>query len=716
MNTNCSVSGKPLGKHLHKLLSIVLTLCLASVAWSDENGDSGSGKPQPEKTVSEKSPKTYSAKETQKFSDRIDQLISRHLSKSKQKIRPRSSDEVFLRRVYLGVVGRIPNIDEARDFLESKDQNKRGQLVDELMESYGYVSDQFNFWADLLRIRSRGNKIVGQPYIDFVKDSIESNKPYDEFVWQLLASEGALFEKGNGAVGYYLRDADMPEDNMSNTVRVFLGTRLECAQCHDHPFDKWTQRQYFEMVGFTGGMRYQVKNGFAKDLSKIRNNDDLDFKSATAARRILNLARSGIEGNGTGLARLPEDFKGTDGKSSEVIPAKTMFKGTALVDANVPAAESKKKKPKRKKNQLIKGARQIDSRKAYATWLTEADNPRFAKVIANRLWKRAFGIGLIEPVDVIEESTVASNPKLMKFLTELMIEIDFDLKQFNRIIYNTRAWQAQVATSDVTEPHKYGFAGPVLRRMSAEQLWDSILGLTVSEVDVRSSNPVSIPALGSVDIYQFTSEIRNMSAMEVYEKILADSKRKNKRKSSSQYSQGSQQKARNQKQEVKKQLNELNQLIKKAKKKGDNKKVRELMIERVDFVSHSRGGNEKYRRASELPSPAPAKHFLREFGQSDRETIENANTDPAVTQVLRLMNGFVDNSIGKDPNTVLVGNVLESDGPRDSVETIYLTLLSRQPTSKELAIWMPDFNKAPKLAFADLIWTLINSNEFIFVR
>ena len=140
------------------------------------------------------------------------------------------------------------------------------------------------------------------------------------------------------------------------------------------------------------------------------------------------------------------------------------------------------------------------------------------------------------------------------------------------------------------------------------------------------------------------------------------------------------------------------------------------MIKRTDIVSASRSKGGQYKRASELPSPAPAKHLLREFGQSDRETIENANTDPAVTQVLRLMNGFVDSQIGKDPNSVLTRNVLMADDENEAIEAIYLTMLSRQPTKSEKRIWRKDFAKDSKTAYTDLVWTLINSNEFIFVR
>jgi len=193
------------------------------------------------------SPKTakFPRKRTLAYSQKIDALIDQHLEADGQKRNRPTDDQTFVRRIHLSAAGRIPNIDEVVDFLGSKSKQKRSDTIDRLLDSYGYVSHQFNFMADLLRIKSKlTNNTPGGPYIRYIKDALEDNKPYDELVYELLSANGAFFDQDNGAVGYYLRDRNMPEDNMSNTIRIFLGTRLECAQCHDHPFDKWTQRQY----------------------------------------------------------------------------------------------------------------------------------------------------------------------------------------------------------------------------------------------------------------------------------------------------------------------------------------------------------------------------------------------------------------------------------------------------------------------------------------
>jgi hypothetical protein len=176
----------------------------------------------------------------------IDQLVDKLLAEKNLRPNAPISDAQFLRRVYLAVIGRIPTAEEARAFLDSREAAKRDRLIERLLESEGYVSNFYNYWADILRINTRlGRSGAANEYAykHWVKESLRSNKPYDRMVYEMVASDGYVWE--NGASGYYHRDRGMPLDNMANTVRVFLGTRLECAQCHDHPFDKWKQTDFF---------------------------------------------------------------------------------------------------------------------------------------------------------------------------------------------------------------------------------------------------------------------------------------------------------------------------------------------------------------------------------------------------------------------------------------------------------------------------------------
>ena len=211
-----------IGNHLRQALSLLLIVSFAFCA-SVDGQESGSLESHSSEYVST----TYHAKKPsrnsiQQISDKIDALVKQKLSSEGLKRNKRTKDSVFVRRVYLDIVGRIPSLEETQAFLTSKNKSKREDLIDELLDSYGRTSRQFNFWADLLRITSQmGNGLSGQPYIDFVKDSLQRNQPYDEFVQELLTASGANLASGNGEVGYYLRDRNMPEDNMSNTCLLY---------------------------------------------------------------------------------------------------------------------------------------------------------------------------------------------------------------------------------------------------------------------------------------------------------------------------------------------------------------------------------------------------------------------------------------------------------------------------------------------------------------
>ncbi len=657
------------------------------------------------------------------ISKQIDALVLKQLSEKEEQLNQCASDEVFLRRIYLDLAGRIPTLDETNQFLASHNKNKRSLLIDRLLDSYGWVSRQFNFYADLLRVKSRAGNVTGQPYIDFIKDSLSENKPYDQFVRELLTSEGPMVREGNGAVGYYLRDVAMPEDNMSNTIRIFLGTRLECAQCHDHPFDKWTQRQYFEMVAFTGGMSYRLRRPDSEyseeifGLRKMRN--EFDPQVLRVLRRIVRPMTYGISGTGTGLARLPEGFMGDDGEEFDIVAGKTMFGELPLVEAEHPS--SRKSRRFGKNPLVIFGAREVNSREKYAEWLVSADNPRFAKVIANRLWKQAFGLGLIEPVDVIEDSTVASNPELMDFLTQTMIDLEFDTKQYLRAIYNSSTYQRMSTGTDVVDPSRYNFNGPIVRRMSAEQLWDSLLTLTVEDVDQRQSaqNRMRYLTPGTGDIYDQYERLRQMSV----EELITTAEELSQGDRRARMSMMANAKRRTQRQKYQGEVSALRKRMavemKKARKAGDSSKLRQLRLEMSELVAKYQKNRKPntYLRASEITSPARPGHFLREFGQSDRESIDNSNSDPAVTQVLSLMNGIIEKQIANNSSTVLMRNVFKSEDG-NKLEAVYLTMLSRDPTRGEQKIWRDDFKSNGKKneVVADLIWVLANSNEFIFVK
>ena len=716
-------------QYLHPL-TVVLVICLSVVSMVDAvTADS----PTSDSSASAGCVAEMPRQAIRVIAQQIDSLVQQKLDEKSQKTNRRADDETFLRCIYLDVIGRIPTLEESQSFLSSKDRNKCAALIDRLLDSPGYVSHQFNYWADVLRIKNRlqgGNP--GQPYIDYVKESIQANKPYDQFVRELLTAEGSALERGNGATGYFLRDVGMPEDNMANTARIFLGTKIECAQCHDHPFDKWSQRDFYEMVAFTGGLQTRFAPhglmGAMQTRKKIRESD-APAKVKQLAANLLRPLSYGVSGGGTGLVRLPDSYQYDDGEPNEIVTAKTLFEDKEIVHPTIPVSRRPARMNKRKGRNAnrIFGAQDIDSRQAFADWLTSPDNPRFSQVIANRMWKQAMGLALIEPLDDLTDESKASNEELLAYLTEQIVDLDYDLRQFQRAIFYSDTYQRESTATDIADPAKYSFPGPVLRRMSAEQLWDSFVVLAVPDVDTRENPRQKIGRfMMGTDVYESFARVKEMSIDEVLElaekqvEIRENPSKRRERIQEMMMDMETSDTFSDEAKQLRQELVRLKRMQQQAQKRKRPAVARSLQQKVRDVQQHLKHLPTRQRgdlvRASELPSPAPPGHFLREFGQSDREQIQNANSEAAVTQVLSLMNGQIEKQIIANPRTVLMRNVVLAENPTDKIEVIFLSMLGRNPTRAERTTWLTAEKEYGSDAANDLIWTLANSSEFMFVR
>jgi hypothetical protein len=185
-------------------------------------------------------------------SQKIDQLLAQGWEKAGLKPNPPASDEVLVRRLYLDIAGRIPTVEEVQAYLKSGDPQKRSKLIDTLLASDGYTSHMFNYWADILRLSDNvKGRLTAEAYEEWLKKQIKANVPYDQMVRNLLTTDGGVWD--SGSIGFWQRDENKL-DHLAYTVQVFLGTSIVCAQCHDHPFDKWSQMDYYHMAAFTYGM------------------------------------------------------------------------------------------------------------------------------------------------------------------------------------------------------------------------------------------------------------------------------------------------------------------------------------------------------------------------------------------------------------------------------------------------------------------------------
>ncbi len=682
----------------------------------------------------------------------IDKILNETYQKRNVKIPGKIDESALVRRLYLSLVGRIPTFDEINSYLSNTSEQKKSQLIEELTESSGYNSQMFNWWADLLRLKSRmrgGNQIqAGQLYNHWVKQQVEKNVPFDQMTYSLVTAEGYPWE--NGAVGYYLRDTGMPLDNMSNTAQIFLGTQMVCAQCHNHPFDKWTQMEYYKMASFTYGVSTRMGQDIqkkigqyfyqqTKGLSKAEKSKLGSSQKAQALRKaiqeMVQPLRYGASHTGKKL-NLPHDYQYKDAKPKTVVNSEPIFAPDSL-------------------NKEIENPVH-----AYGQWIISTNNPRFTKVISNRIWKKVFGRGIIEPVDDLRDNSESSIPELLSHLESLMVRVKYDLKEFQKILHNVEAFEREATGRELTNVEKYYFEAPILKRMSAEQLWDSIVTMSIPEVDERKANPSKIE-----------SRLTNFANYQNKVEGLSDKKFVQLAKK------GAKENAR-----INNTMNEIQLKIREAQEADDRHAVsklrREYGIKRneqrslfaglvmgseFDAQSLYRGGQNKtssdprwkgysgnLMRASEIETPAPPGHFLREFGQSDREVIENSSSESSVPQALTLLNGVFYKALF-DPRSPLSQNLLKAESTEEKIKVLFLSILNRNPSPEELTQSLAMVTSSPKVPyqiplpkkvspekkakylksikdkkqklayyndrdFRGIAWSLINTRQFSFIQ
>ena len=593
-----------------------------------------------------------------KYTSYIDELIFRDLRSKKISATPEVDDNTYVRRLYLTIIGRIPTYAELNQFLDDRDSNKKDKLIQKLLKSEGYVNHQMNWWTDMLRVKDRPmntNINAGGVYREWLRQALRDNKPYDDIVRELVASRGELYGDG-AATSFYLRDRGMQEDNLSHTIRVFLGTRLQCAMCHNHPFDRWTQKEFYELTAFTSGVgqvRVNDRNKIVGQLNRIIQ-QEASPNSGTFnnwRNQIRDSLSIGLESNGTGKIKLPRDFAESNGDPGDEVYAKAIFTPKPIFDKNA-------KDPK--------------SRMIFADWLTSEDNPRFTTMIANRIWKHIFGAGLIEPIDTMMDDTLASNPDLMKYLERLLVSVDYDMKEYIRILVNTKLFQRQVLKQDFKSLEEYTFAGPMIRRMTGEQLWDSLVTLVYNNIDESSR----IYLHNQQDYSIIYERYKDMTAEEIY----AD----------------------------------MELLV--ENNPGNRNFLQVIQKESSDYQNEKPIKDRGLVRSSYLPSPAPGGHLIRQFGGSDKEQIDNSNSEPNTTQVLNLLNGFVEKNILANKGADFIESMKDEKSKTKQIENVFMSILGRKPNSRELSDLKGFLDDEDANSFKHVAWILLNSHEFMFVR
>ena len=667
-------------------------------------------------------------------SQKIDELLAKHWQTQGVSPAPMIDDATYLRRAYLKIIGRIPSYAEAVHFLNDSNPSKRSELVDKLLDSTGYVSHNFNLWADVLRAKTtgrEGSRYGGIYYIPWLKEQVRRNVPYNDFVESLLTAEGYPWD--NPAVAYYLRDFGMPLDNMSMTTQVFLGTQMQCAQCHDHPTDVWSQKDFYQLAAYTYGLKTgvninlddpklkKVSERLRKETRRTNNGKIPGYQApspVSAGREFFDPLRWGVIHSNRKL-ELPHDYQYDDAQPKDTVAPKVLYGKQSNAD-------------------LHDSERRVES---YVEWMISQNNQRFTLVIANRMWKHAMGKGLIEPVDELTEESVADVPELMDYLEAVMIGLDYDLKQYLRVLYNTDYFQRQAVIDNPDLADDYHLEGPIFQRMSSEQIWDSIATLMTPDIDLllkpsytannngikyeTGKKPAAAIYAEEWSAQKIASHIIKMTdvyteyniARSEYSEINKDPELRNTPEHKA---------ARKKVNETRKAWNaalnpNLGQLA------ADETPMMGMSPMMVNFPTVNNTTNngqrnkvderwiKNIRRASELESPQRNGHLLEVFGQSDRMLIENRDDGSNVLQALFLMNSSQTNwLLAQRSAPVLEARLAKT--PEEKLKTLYLGFLAREPSAEELEILLPDFKQNPEKARQRIIWAMLNTQQFLFIQ
>jgi hypothetical protein len=341
-----------------------------------------------------------------------------------------ADDATFLRRVTLDIAGRLPTLEEAQGFRDDPAPDKRDRLIDRLLDSPDYAEYFANKWAALLRNKRalpaylRGNYV----FHDWIRDAILQNKPYDQFVREILAASGDTAE--NPPAVWY-RQVTTPQAQLEDTAQLFLGTRIQCAQCHHHPYERWSQQDYYAFAAFFSTVNRKPGAAPGEEVIFAKRGD------ASAVNKKTGQPVKPVGLGGKLLALSPDD----------------------------------------------------DPRQALVDWMVAPENRFFAPALVNRYWKHFFNRGLVDPEDDMRETNPATNPKLLDALAKHFVQSKFDLKDLVRTICRSSTYQLSSIPNQYNAADKHHYSRYYPKRLTAEVLFDSVNQITRS-----SSSFAGLPA------------------------------------------------------------------------------------------------------------------------------------------------------------------------------------------------------------------------------
>jgi hypothetical protein len=641
------------------------------------------------------------------------------------------TDAAFLRRATIDLIGRIPTLPEIREY-EAWGDDRRARLVEKLVAHPRFADRWTVFMSDMLRIRSTipgGNQLLA-----YVHGSIEQGKPYDIMVRELISASGR--STSNPAVGYLLGDDAKPMELAAATAQVFLGVRIGCAMCHDHPFDDWKQKDFYRFAAFFGKTRkVQGRNNGMVYTTEGAEMTVLWPPEDKAGAETRLPVTPGFPIKFAEYTKTPDHLERFEKiRSGEASAASAGNAGAALealldsVDTSVgkpsdPVLEEARKES-RALNVHADIYRSSELRNQLAQLVTDPRNDHFARAFVNRVWAELLGRGFVEPLDNFSDYNAPRNASTLDFLTREFIAGAYDFRNLIRIITLTDAYRRSTLPAGVPvmqrEESERTFAAAPTRRMLGEVLFDSVIvaghlgdfkwpeGANAKQVSREIRVPtgetaVTKTSVGSPVTEATVAEVPAMrgdgydleSTLKLdFDAILA-----------------------------KKENAEIESMRAMSDERIETERMMamrqdsqgEAMKFTTKTITETVDDNPRFDSAMHMATPAPPAHFLRVFGQPERTGLgEFRDSSASLRQELMMLNGRMTHEASRVGPLEPIHRILQTD--RDAaIDHAYQEILTRLPTAdeKDRARALLETNALEGMA--DLRWALLNCHEFRFL-
>lgn len=668
-------------------------------------------------------------------------------------------DLAFLRRATVDLIGRIPAEEEIKQFEREGAGERREKLIDRLIAHPRFAERWTVFYADMLRVRSQQDG--GPQLLAFVNRSVAEGKPYDQMARELIATNGR--PENTPAAGFALGDAANPMALAGATSQIFLGVRLQCAECHDHPFDDWKQKEFYDLAAFFGTIK-RVEQG--KNVKRIYTTEANETAVKWPPEREQPPKRAGVAPKfpfelvnfttkPSYIARLEDRRRPNPTALSSAQAKKALDDLVDGLDVKQTLRDSKQEAAilAEAKAAAAKGQdgrsiyAQSEERKKLAALITDPRNPYFARAFVNRIWAELIGRGFVEPLDNFSSYNDIRHPQTLQFLAQEFVAGGYDLRTLVKTVMLTQAYQrahlpAGTGLAELTQAEE-AFTATRPRRMLGEVLFDSVAvaghllshkwpeGANVREVKRQVRIPLASAAMLAAAEDKSTNQPNMMMAMNKpgqapapydlekgasldFEALLKPEKPgKDDDKFADVLSESKQDLAMNKKME-----DDAMEAARQARirllQSGNAERFR------LEIVTAIVDDNPKFDSTLRMATPAPPSHFLRVFGQPARDNLgEFRDESPSLRQELMMLNGKATHEASRVGPLEPVHHLINGPAanPAKAIEFVYLEIYTRRPTTEELADARAVITagKTPAEGLADLRWAMLNSHEFRYL-